>query len=180
MKQARYLFATLLLATAGCAATTEGGGSDSGEMRATASIRDPAGRVLANATLREQGGEIRVRVEAAGLPAGSYGTHVHTTGLCEGPAFASAGGHWNPTSRQHGTENPQGPHKGDLPNLSVDASGRGSVEYAIPGAALAGGSVGLLDADGAAVVVHARSDDYRTDPSGNSGDRIACGIVSRG
>ena len=178
MKQARYLFATILLAAAGCAATTEGSGS--GDSAASASIRDPAGRVLANATLREQGGEIRVRVEAAGLPAGSYGTHVHTTGLCEGPAFASAGGHWNPTSRQHGTENPQGPHKGDLPNLSVDASGRGSVEYAIAGAALAGGSAGLLDADGAAVVVHAKSDDYRTDPSGNSGDRIGCGVVSRG
>jgi superoxide dismutase, Cu-Zn family len=176
MKTIRPAIAVLLLSAAGCAASSDGPGAANAAGSANATIKDAAGRTVANATLQDQGGGLRVRVEAAGLAPGSYGTHVHTTGRCEPPAFASAGPHWNPTARQHGTENPQGPHKGDLPNLTVDASGKGSVDYTIAGADLAG----VFDADGAAVLIHAKPDDYRTDPSGNSGDRIACGVISRG
>jgi superoxide dismutase, Cu-Zn family len=122
---------------------------------------------------------IEVRVQAAGLPAGHYGVHLHTVGRCDGPGFDSAGPHWNPTARQHGKLNPQGHHLGDLDNLDVDESGAGRLEFRIPGAAISGAE-GLLDADGAALVIHAAADDYRTDPSGNSGARIACGVFRAG
>ena len=100
-------------------------------------------------------------------------------GRCEGPAFASAGPHWNPTGRQHGTLNPAGHHLGDLPNLDVDATGRRPARIHHPRRAPSGGAGGLFDADGAALVIHAAPDDYRTDPSGNSGARIACGVLGR-
>jgi Cu-Zn family superoxide dismutase len=93
-------------------------------------------------------------------------------GRCDAPDFTSAGGHWNPTQKKHGTMNPQGPHQGDLPNLVIGSDGRGTIGAVIPGATLAG----LLDADGAAMVIHAGPDDLMTDPSGNSGGRIACGV----
>jgi Cu-Zn family superoxide dismutase len=132
---------------------------------------------MARATVSEIGESIRVRVEAMGMRAGAYGAHVHTTGRCDAPDFASAGPHWNPTGHQHGKNNPRGMHKGDLPNLAVGTDGRGNFEIIIPGASIGAGPNALLDADGAAVVIHAAADDYRTDPSGNSGGRIACGVL---
>lgn len=143
----------------------------------SAELRRADGHVVAHASATQAGEAVQVRIEATGLPAGTYGAHVHTTGRCEGPDFASAGAHWNPMGRQHGSENPQGPHMGDLPNLVVGADGHGSVAFEIPNAALHGGENAVLDQDGAAVVVHAAPDDYRTDPSGNSGARIACGAL---
>jgi Cu-Zn family superoxide dismutase len=146
---------------------------------ASAAIADAAGRTVARAKVRQGPNGLSVHVEAAGLAPGTYGIHVHAVGRCEGPAFASAGPHWNPTARQHGRDNPAGAHMGDLPNLTVGADGRGAVDFDLNGAALTGaGSAMLLEADGAAVVVHAQADDYRTDPSGNSGPRIACGVLA--
>ncbi len=143
---------------------------------ASADIFDPSGRVVAKATATQAGNDISVHVEATGLPAGTHGAHVHTIGSCTAPDFASAGAHWNPAGRQHGKDNPAGMHMGDLPNLVIGADGRGSVEYTIAGASLKDGATPLLDADGSAIVIHAQADDYRTDPSGNSGGRIACGV----
>jgi superoxide dismutase, Cu-Zn family len=111
-----------------------------------------------------------------GLPAGEHGVHLHTVGSCQ-PPFASAGAHWNPTTRQHGLENPQGAHLGDMPNLTVGASGSVDLQVSTRGGGLRGQHP-LLDDDGAAVVIHAMRDDQRTDPSGSSGDRIACGVVT--
>ena len=148
---------------------------------ARATISDASGKVVAQATLRQAGTGLAVHVEARGLAPGTYGIHIHGVGRCEGPAFASAGGHWNPTAHQHGRDNPAGPHSGDLPNLGVSTDGRGGIDFAVPGALLNdGGANALLDADGAAIVIHAQADDYRTDPSGNSGARIACGVVAAG
>jgi Cu-Zn family superoxide dismutase len=177
MKAVRPVLALILLSAAGCATTPV---ARDGALSATAEIHDAGGRTVARARLTQSGPSIRVQVEAAGLAAGTYGTHIHTTGLCEAPGFTTAGSHWNPTAHQHGTDNPQGPHLGDMPNLVVDASGRGSVDFSIPVGSLTGGPTPLLDADGAAIVIHAQADDYRTDPSGNSGARIACGVVARG
>ena len=143
---------------------------------AGAEIRDAGGRLVANASAADTGDRLRVRVEAAGLAPGTYAAHVHMTGRCDPPGFDSAGAHWNPTGRRHGSQNPQGQHLGDLPNLLVGADGEGSFELAISGAELSGGRNAMLDADGAALVIHAAPDDYRTDPSGNSGARIACGV----
>lgn len=143
---------------------------------AVAALRTTAGDDVGTATVTAATGAagLTVMVAARGLPAGIHGVHIHMTGSCEGPGFTSAGGHWNPTARKHGSGNPMGPHEGDLPNLTIAADGTGTLRYTIDGAAL-GGAGGLLDADGAAFVVHAKPDDYVTDPSGNSGDRIACG-----
>lgn len=117
-----------------------------------------------------------LRVKVSGLPAGVHGIHIHTTGKCEGPAFTTAGGHLNPSGHQHGKDNPAGSHLGDLPNITVDRHGNGELAQAltVDAATL---RAQLADADGAAVVVHAAADDYRTDPSGNSGARIACAVL---
>ena len=159
-------------ALAGCAT----GGGAPGESRAAAVLAEPGGREIGRATIAQEAEGVQVRIEAMGLAPGTYGAHVHRTGRCEGPSFESAGAHWNPTGAEHGFENPSGRHRGDLPNIVVGADRRGTLAFEIRGARLRG-DAGMLDADGAALVVHAAADDYRTDPSGNSGARIACGVV---
>jgi Cu-Zn family superoxide dismutase len=144
---------------------------------AQADIRDTAGRTVARASVSQVGDAVRVRIESSGLAPGIYGAHIHAAGRCDAPAFESAGPHWNPTGRQHGRDNPGGQHLGDLPNLMVGTDRRGSFEFTVAGAMLSSGAQPVLDADGAALVIHARPDDYRTDPSGNSGTRIACGVL---
>jgi Cu-Zn family superoxide dismutase len=143
---------------------------------ASAAMRDSAGRSVGTLTLTEGSEGIAVSGRLTGLAPGDHAIHVHTTGRCD-PPFESAGGHWNPTNRQHGAQNPQGPHVGDLPNVTVASDGGVTVEVTTPGGTLHGTS-GLMDADGAAVVIHAQPDDYRSDPAGNAGGRIACGVVS--
>ena len=115
-----------------------------------------------------------VELQLSGYTPGTYGAHLHATGQCEGPAFASAGGHWNPGGHQHGRLNPMGTHLGDLPNIIVGADGTAMLSFAIASAPDA-----LFDADGTAVVIHAAADDERTDPSGNSGARMACAVLMR-
>ena len=119
-----------------------------------------------------------IAVELTGIPAGPHGLHLHTTGQCDAPGFTTAGGHLNPGAKQHGADNPAGAHLGDLPNVTADASGTVSVVIHFAGApdALV---AALFDADGSALVLHAGPDDYKTDPSGNSGTRIACGVLTK-
>lgn len=157
---------------AGMAATTKGPAAHANLVGA-----DGSARGMAHVTASANG--LDVHVEATGVPAGVHGIHIHTVGRCDGPDFQTAGGHWNPTSRAHGTENQQGAHSGDLPNITIGADGRGMLHFSVPGATLEGQGASLLDADGAAVVIHANADDYRTDPSGNSGGRIACGVLTK-
>jgi Cu-Zn family superoxide dismutase len=173
---------TIMAALAVGACTTAGREEPAAEVPAApsvvqADVRDATGRTVARASLSDVGDAVRVRIESAGLASGTYGAHVHSVGRCDAPAFESAGPHWNPTTRMHGRDNPGGQHLGDLPNLMVGTDGRGSFEFTIPGASLSGGQRAVLDGDGAAIVVHARADDYRTDPSGNSGTRLACGVL---
>lgn len=144
--------------------------------RAVATLQTADGRPAGSVSASETAGGLAIALNAQGLTPGEHGVHVHTTGRCEPPKFASAGGHWNPAARQHGLDNPQGHHAGDMPNLTVAADGTGKLAYTLAGATLAG----LLDADGSAFVVHAMRDDQRTDPSGMSGDRIACGVFKAG
>ena len=169
--------AWLGLAAAGLAGCAREAGIEPTPMatHARADVRDAGGRTLATAEATEAGGGLRLRIEAAGLAPGTYAAHVHGVGRCDAPGFESAGAHWNPLDREHGTSNPAGPHMGDLPNLMVGSNGEGSLEMTIAGARLGGGAAAMLDGDGAALVIHARPDDYRTDPSGNSGGRIGCG-----
>lgn len=157
---------TAAAATAGTAAATAG-------MRAE--MRDSAGRVLGTLSLSAASGGISAMGNLAGLPPGEHGIHLHAVGQCT-PPFETAGPHWNPTNKQHGSQNAQGPHLGDMPNLTIGADSSAHAMVNTPTAALDS----LLDADGAAIVIHETADDYRTDPSGNSGKRIACGVVTRG
>ena len=146
---------------------------------ATAAMKDASGKDLGTVTLSDSSGRIIAGGQLSGLPRGEHAIHLHTVGKCAPPKFETAGDHWNPTGREHGTLNPNGPHLGDLPNFSVAQSGRGRVAVTAPGGTLRGANP-LLDSDGATVVVHAKRDDYKTQPSGSSGDRIACGVVEGG
>lgn len=164
----------LALSTA-CAAGT-GGTASPGTGSATATLRDASGTTVGTATLTEATVGILINGTLTGLPAGIHAIHVHAVGQCT-PTFAAAGGHFNPRQRRHGFLSADGHHAGDLPNLHVPAGGSHAFELTLPDVRL-GGSEGLLDADGASLVVHAGADDYRTDPAGASGDRIACGVVT--
>ena len=143
---------------------------------ARASLYSTSGIAMGTAVVEEMTGGLRLTVKGMALPSGGHGTHIHATGKCDAPDFATAGGHWNPSGKQHGLSNPMGPHAGDLPNMIIGTDGAGSITINLPGATMAG----LLDADGAALVIHAQPDDNHTDPSGNSGGRIACGVFSAG
>lgn len=164
--------AVAVLALAGCTSPEKNARYMAGSMRAQADLRMPDGTLVGTGIAEEVEGDIRVIVSVKGVPEGVHGVHIHTTGKCEGPDFTTAGGHWNPGTTQHGKENPMGPHMGDLPNLHADKDGRDEITLTLKGGTFAG----LMDADGAALVVHAGPDDYKTDPSGNSGGRIACGV----
>jgi Cu-Zn family superoxide dismutase len=135
-----------------------------------------AGQSIGAVRAWQTAGGVSFHISAVGLPHGVHGIHVHAVGRCDPPDFASAGSHWNPAGRKHGFNNPQGPHAGDLPNVSVAANGVLQETVILPHASLAD----LLDADGASLVIHASADDYKTDPSGNSGARIACAIIGPG
>ena len=142
-----------------------------------AALKKGDGTDIGMVTLSEDGNGVTIKVEATGLEPGVHGLHLHTVGRCDGPKFESAGPHWNPTGKQHGRDNPQGAHLGDLANLDVGEDGRGTSTFLVSGATLGGAQNSLLDLDGAALVIHAKADDYMTDPSGASGDRIGCAIL---
>ncbi len=141
----------------------------------TANLMTAKGKAAGVVTLLRTADGLGVNIAAKRLPKGTLGVHIHSVGKCEGPKFTSAGPHWNPTARQHGRDNPMGSHHGDLPNLIADKKGRAAMSFVIPAASIND----LFDADGAAIVIHAKADDYHTDPSGNSGDRIVCGVFTQ-
>lgn len=142
--------------------------------RLAAADGSPAG----TAEIRIAGKTLQLVIAATNVSPGPHGAHVHMIGQCNAPDFASAGGHLNPMGHGHGTQNPAGSHMGDLPNIVVSESGKAELAFALPGDA-SEWEARMFDADGSAVVIHAAADDYRTDPSGNSGARIACGVFTR-
>jgi Cu-Zn family superoxide dismutase len=144
---------------------------------ATVEVRDQKGKVVGNIALTAGESGIAMNAKFAGLPPGVHGFHIHDKGICKGD-FATAGGHFNPGHTKHGILNDAGRHAGDLPNLDVPASGAVNLDLFLTGVSLTPGSpINLNDTDGASFVVHAGPDDYKSDPSGNSGGRIACGVV---
>ncbi|MGN6375595.1 MAG: superoxide dismutase family protein [Sphingomonas sp.] len=145
-------------------------------LMATAILHGADGRTVGRAVAQEVEGGLRLSLDAQGLLPGQHGVHVHTVGRCDPPDFTSAGGHWNPLGTHHGANNPAGPHMGDLPNLDINTDGHGSIAVNVPGATMAG----LLDSDGSAIVIHAGPDDLMSDPAGNSGPRVACGVFMPG
>jgi Cu-Zn family superoxide dismutase len=144
---------------------------------ARADILDTQGNKIGVAELRASGNGVRIEVNVSQLPPGTHGIHIHSVGKCEGPAFTSAGPHLNPTSKKHGKDNPEGPHAGDLPNLEVKADGVGKASFLDENVTLGNGPNSLFREGGTSLVIHANADDYKTDPAGNSGPRIACGVI---
>ena len=150
-----------------------------GALHASATLVDPAGNVLGEAKFTEDAaGRLHVNVHVDGISPGLHGIHLHAAGSCT-PDFSAAGGHHNPLGRQHGLHNPNGAHSGDLPNLAVNAAGQGRLSASSDRATLSPGPATLFDANGSSVIIHAGEDDQLTDPTGNSGGRIACGVITK-
>jgi Cu-Zn family superoxide dismutase len=162
----KFILISAAVALSACAAIEPTGG-------APMPLVNVSGQSIGTVRAWQTAGGVSFRISASGLPHGLHGLHVHAVGRCDPPDFKSAGAHWNPAGRQHGMNNPAGPHAGDLPNVEVAATGVLNATVTLAGASMAN----LLDADGAALVIHASPVDYNTDPSGYSGARIACAVI---
>jgi Cu-Zn family superoxide dismutase len=148
---------------------------------ATAEMRSASGARHGILTLERSAAGVRIDGALTGVPPGVHGIHFHEVGQCDSPDFATAGAHLNPAGAAHGLENPRGPHAGDLPNVTANDAGQMIVDLATIRVTLDDApGTGLFDNDGTSLVIHAARDDQRTDPAGNSGARIACGIVKAG
>jgi Cu-Zn family superoxide dismutase len=146
---------------------------------AKATIQDAKGQAVGEATLQETQEGVLIKADLRNLPPGVKAIHIHNAGSCQPPKFDSAGPHFAPEKKSHGLLNPSGPHAGDLPNIHVPETGLLSIELLAPNVTLKAGPMSLFDGNGSAIVVHAKADDYSTDPSGNAGDRVACGVITR-
>ncbi|MEX1195715.1 MAG: superoxide dismutase family protein [Dehalococcoidia bacterium] len=144
---------------------------------ATAELKNASGQVVGSAQFsQDASGVVLVKASFSGVE-GAHGMHIHTVGKCDAPDFTSAGGHFNPTGKKHGLLNADGPHAGDLPEITVSSAGAGSLETTTNRISLTTGATSIFDADGSALVIHAGHDDQVTDPTGNSGARLACGLI---
>lgn len=142
------------------------------------SLRDVDGKPVGTVELTEEEDALRIMVDAKNLPEGLHGFHFHEKGVCEAPDFESAGGHFNPTGAIHGLDHEEGPHAGDLPNLEVGPDGTVKEEFFVDNLTLLAGEENTLYTEsGTSLIIHAEADDGKTQPSGNSGSRIACGVI---
>ena len=172
MKAAAFVAGGFLLF---CAIASEGASAQT----AKAELRNAQGASVGTATLTEGRNGVTIALQLSKLPPGTHGFHIHAVGKCDPPGFTTAGGHFNPGARKHGGKTAEGPHAGDLPNLVAGADGTVKAQVLAPRVTLGPGTHSLLSANGTALVIHADPDDEMTDPTGNSGGRIACGVVTR-
>lgn len=152
--------------------------SASPALSAKAEIKNAQGESIGTAALTEVPEGVKITIRVSKLIPGKHGIHIHEFGKCDPPDFKSSGGHFNPTHREHGLTNPKGAHGGDLPNLGVGPDGTANMELITKTITLAPGPNSLIRPEGTSIIIHAKEDDEKTDPSGNSGDRIACGIIT--
>ena len=171
------LLATLALAAACSHGSTAG---TSPRPFASGTFRDTAGERVGLATLIDSAGAVRLGVSVSQMSPGPHGMHFHAQGTCTPPDFTSAGPHFNPDGRKHGRLNPEGPHLGDLPNLIAGPDGSADTSFTVADDLAGAGARSVRQPGGTALVIHAKPDDERTDPSGNSGDRVACAVIEPG
>ena len=170
----------LLLAAAGCQSRPVSGGAaaESAPSTVKSPVLNSQGKSIGEATFIQESGGVRVRMDVKGIPTGVHGFHFHEMGICEAPDFASAGAHLNPAGKKHGLLSMEGPHAGDMPNLVAGADGTAHADWLATGVTLMKGQPNSLRKEGGtAIVIHEKADDGMTDPSGNSGGRIACGAI---
>ncbi len=173
MKKLIYLFmAALLMGGIGNAAFAA-------PLKARAEILNSNGQKVGRAIFTETGDGVNVSIEVSGIPPGNHGIHIHEVGMCDAPDFKTAGGHFNPQHKKHGLKASSGSHGGDLPNLKVEENELGRLQYLLKDLTLQDAKNSLLQAAGTSLVIHASYDDEVTDPAGNSGARIACGVIER-
>ena len=147
----------------------------------TVELKDANGQSVGSAILSvgKGGSGVTMKLNVKNLTPGEHAAHFHQVAKCEGPAFTTAGGHFNPDQKHHGLQNPAGPHAGDMPNFTVKADGTSKATLTDPLVNLGSGDHSLFTGGGTALVIHAKADDMKTDPAGNAGDRVACGVITK-
>lgn len=180
MKLMKAGFVILMFISALLLFVTAVNAQESATNSAIAAMKDAKNNTVGLATFtQDANGLVRVNVVVEGLTPGLHGIHIHQKGVCLGPSFTSAGEHYNPLGKEHGLNNPKGPHAGDLPNLNVGADGKGYISTTTNLVTLSPGPTTLFTTNGTALVIHEGPDDQKTNPAGDSGARIACGVIEK-